>query len=160
MKILFIFIFFVNFMIAEDKKVEVTNSELKLIVELIKLNQDTVNKRFEDMQKHMDKRFEQVDKRFEQVDKRFDNIFTLLSIILTAMVAGFGIIITYLIKDRVIVNSVQKDLKVEVEKIDNSLKKKADKNVVEKIIEIIERLAKDDKDIQDILKKHHLSYQS
>ncbi len=145
---------FVSLGFADEQK-----SELRMIVELIKLNQETMNKRFEDMQKNMDKRFEQVDKRFEDMqkymDKRFDTIFIFLSFITTIILAA----IAYLIKDRKVVDIMAKDLKVEVERIDNSLKQKADKKIVEKLIEIIERLAKNNKDVQEMLKKHNLSYQ-
>jgi hypothetical protein len=153
-RVIFGFMLFVSLASADEQK-----SELRMIVELIKLNQETMNKRFEDMQKNMDKRFEQVDKRFEDMqknmDKRFDNIFIFLSFITTIILAA----IAYLIKDRKVVDIMAKDLKVEVERIDNSLKQKADKKIVEKLIEIIERLAKNNKDVQEMLKKHNLSYQ-
>lgn len=184
LRVFFVLIFIFNFSFAEDKKNEVSNSELRVIVELIKLNQEVMNKRFEemqkysdkrfeDMQRHMDKRFEAVDKRFETVDKRFedmrnymdkrfeavdkrfDTIFVFLSFITAILLAG----IAYLIKDRRVIEVIAKDLKVEVEKIDNSLESKADKKRLEEVIEVIEQLARNDIEVQEMLKKHHLSYQ-
>ena len=85
----------------------------------------------------------QMDKRFEQVDKRFDmNMYI--------MIAGFTIIMGYLLKERYLIKSeIQKELEPQ-------LIRKADKNILDKVIGIIEDMALKDKEIEELLTKHHL----
>ncbi len=84
-----------------------------------------------------------MDKRFESIDKRFD-------IILYIMIAGFTIIMGYLLKERYLI-------KKEIEKeLEPQLIRKADKNILDKVISIIEDMATKDKEIEELLKKHHL----
>jgi len=109
----------------------------------------------------MDKRFEQVDKRFEQVDKRFEENnrrFELMQQEINnrfdtqfyLIIAGFTLILGYLLKERTIISiKVKEELKPE-------LIKKADKNILDKVIAIIEEMAKKDKEVESMLEKHHL----
>ena len=102
----------------------------------------------------MDKRFEQMDKRFERVDKRFETMQTQMDkrfdMNMYIMIAGFTIIIGYLLKERYLIKSeIQKELEPQ-------LIRKADKNILDKVIGIIEDMALKDKEIEELLTKHHL----
>ena len=113
-----------------------TKDDIKLLIH-------QMDKRFEAIQTQMDKRFEQVDKRFEEVYKRLDvNMYI--------MIAGFTIIMGYLLKER---HSIKTEIQKEIEP---QLIRKADKNILDKIIAIIEDMATKDKEIEALLKKHHL----
>jgi tetrahydromethanopterin S-methyltransferase subunit G len=68
-----------------------TKDDIKLLIELIKSNQEQTNKRFEQIDKRfeqIDKRFEQVDKRFEQIDKRFTFMQSLIYILMGLVFAS------------------------------------------------------------------------
>ena len=104
-----------------------------------------MDKRFDAMQNSMDKRFEQVDKRFEQVDKRFEDMMSFMFLLATGT---FGLIGFSLWDRRTMINTAKRELEPE-------LIKKADKNMLDKVISIIEEMAKNDKIMQEILKKHN-----
>ena len=53
-----------------EEQQENSKSDLRALIETVKVGFEQVNKRFE----QVDKRFEQVDKRFEQMDKRFEDL--------------------------------------------------------------------------------------
>ena len=109
-----------------------TKDDIKLLIHQMDKRFEQVDKRFESIQNQMDKRFEQVDKRFESMDKRFD------------------VIMGYLLKERYLI-------KVEIQKeLEPQLIRKADKNILDKVISIIEDMATKDKEIEELLKKHHL----
>ena len=135
--ILTIFLLFTTtnlFAITEDTKV---------IIDLMNKQFEQVDKRFEDMQKQMDKRFEQVDKRFEDAHE--------LSMTIIYTIAGlFGFIIW---DRRTMINSAKKET---IKELEPELVKKADKNILNEIIAIIEEMAKKDKEVENILLKHHL----
>ena len=99
------------------------------------------------MNTSINKRFDDVNKRFEtmntSVNKRFDTMIYL-------MVAGFTLIMGYLLKERTTIKSeVRKELEPE-------LIKKADKTVLDRVIAIIEDIAKKDKSVEELLNKHNL----
>jgi len=128
------------------------SNDTKLLVELIKANKDLIRsetKANRDLiisyQKATDKRFDDVNKRFEDMNKRFDTIVYI-------MLGGFTLIMGYLLKER---NSIKQDIKAEIEP---ELIKKADKNILDKVIAIIEDMAKNDKEVEAMLHKHHLKF--
>ena len=134
-----------------------TKEDVKLIREDMKVIRDDMKVIREDMKVYMqqvDKRFEQVDKRFEDMkhysDKRFEEMNNKFYMLLTALVAGFTITMGYLLKER---NFIIKNVKTEIEP---ELLKKADKSLLEKVIVVIEEMAKNNKEVEDILAKHHL----
>ena len=150
-------IFTINsFAITEDTKV---------LIELIKSNQEinnkqfeAVNKRFEDMQKSMDKRFEDMqksmDKRFATVDKRFEDMNQRFNMMFYLMMAGFTLLFGYLLKER---KTISKEVKEDItENLEITLSQKADLNLVEKIIKILKKFATKNKDIENILMQHNL----
>jgi uncharacterized membrane protein SpoIIM required for sporulation len=98
----------------------------------------------------MDKRFEQVDKRFEQVDKHFEEAHQLSMTIIYIIIALFGFIMW---DRRSMMSATKKEV---VKELEPELVKKADKNILDKVVAIIEEMAKNDKEIEAILKKHHL----
>ena len=157
-KILFIFLITFNFLYANSDlatkgDVNSIKSELveirrdmrennRMLLEVIKTNQENTNKRFED-----------VNRRFDDVNKRFEFIQNLLALLTTAI---FGLI-GYMFWDR---KQTIKDAKEEFSKIvEDKLRDKADKNALEKVLDIIEEIAKKDENVREALKRHHLSYQ-
>lgn len=126
---------------------------------------DAMDKKFE----QMDKKFEQVDNRFEQMDKKFDKRFDLMQqqidrrfeqsdrrfdMLVYILVGGFTLIMGYLLKER---NSIKNEIQKEFEP---QLIKKADKNILDEVVSVIEEMAKNDKVMQNILKKHHFKIES
>ena len=109
--------------------IELIKSETKANRELIKVNQEATNKRFEDM------------------NSKFN-------MILTVMIAGFGLIMGYLIKER---GSIKVEIKKELEP---ELIKKADKDVLDKVIAVIEDMAMKDDEVKKLLSKHRLQLTS
>ncbi len=120
-----------------------TKDDIKLLIH-------QMDKRFEAMQNQMDKRFEQVDKRFEQVDKRFESMDKRFDVIMYIMIAGFTIIMSYLLKERYLIKTEV------IKELEPQLIRKADKNLLDKVIAIIEDMAVKDKEIEALLTKHHL----
>ena len=98
----------------------------------------------------MDKRFEQVDKRFEQVDSRFEESHQLSMTIIYIIIALFGFIVW---DRRGMMSATKKEM---IKEFEPELVKKADKNILDKVIAIIEEMAKKDKEIEHMLTKHHL----
>ncbi len=109
---------------------------------------DDVNKRFESMQKQMDRRFEDMQK---QMDRRATEAHDLSMNIIYAIASLFGFIIW---DRRTMINSAKKET---IRELEPELVKKADKNMLNEIIAIIEEMAKKDKEVEKILLKHHLS---
>ena len=130
MRVVFIFIFFSITLLASPQNA--TKDDIKILVHQI------------------DKRFEQVDKRFEQVDKRFEEMHQLSMTIIYIIVALFGFIIW---DRRSMMNITKKEV---IKELEPELLKKADKNMLDKVVAIIHDMAKKDKDIESILTKHHL----
>ena len=132
--LLFIFLFSI-FSFGEPA----TKDDIKLLIELIKNNQEQMNKRFEQVDKRfeqVDKRFEQMDKRFEQVDKRFDFIQSLIYMLM-GLVFASPFIAIYL--------KSKEDSKIR-EVIDS----------VKNIISTLRELAQDDDKIRKALKSSNL----
>ncbi len=155
-RVIFGVMLFVSLSFAEDEK-GATKADIKVLIELIKSNQEATNKRFEDIQKHTDKRFEDMqkymDKRFDDVNKRFEFMQSLMFALLAAI---FGLI-GYSIYDR---KKVIKDSRDEFEKIvEEKLVLKADKKALDMVFSIIDDLAKVDEKVRDIAKNHHFNYQ-
>jgi len=145
------------------------SQDTQVLIELIKANQksndkrfdsidkrfddvnkrfDDVNKRFESMQKQMDRRFEDMQK---QMDRRATEAHDLSMNIIYAIASLFGFIIW---DRRTMINSAKKET---IRELEPELVKKADKNILNEIIAIIEEMAKKDKEVEKILLKHHLS---
>ena len=159
MKIILLSIFITLTLFASPQPA--TKDDIKMLIHQMDKRFEQVDKRFEQVdkrlemiQKQMDKRFEQVDKRFEEnnrrfelmqqeINNRFDTQFYLI-------IAGFTLILGYLLKERTIISTKVK------EEIKPELIKKADKNILDKVIAIIEEMAKKDKEVESMLEKHHL----
>ena len=138
------------------------SQDTQVLIELIKANQksndkrfdsidkrfDDVNKRFESMQKQMDRRFEDMQKL---MDRRATEAHDLSMNIIYAIASLFGFIIW---DRRTMINSAKKET---IRELEPELVKKADKNILNEIIAIIEEMAKKDKEVEKILLKHHLS---
>lgn len=120
-----------------------------------------------DMQREMDKRFEGVDKRFESIDKRFEGInkqfestnkrIDDVNTYLVTMIIGIFSMIGFIWWDRrTMIDRAKVEVKQEVTaEFSEIIAKKADKNVVDKILDIFENLAKNDKEIEEVLRKHN-----
>jgi len=142
--ILTIFLLFTTtnlFAITEDTKV---------IIDLINKQFEQVDKRFEQVDKRFEDMQKQMDKRFEQVDKRFEDAHELSMTIIYTIAGLFGFIIW---DRRTMINSAKKET---IKELEPELVKKADKNILNEIIAIIEEMAKKDKEVENILLKHHL----
>lgn len=144
-----------------------TKDDIKALVELIKANQESTNKRFDDMNKRFDdinKRFEDNNKRFDDVNKRFDDInkhfdevntrFEEAHNLSMAIIAGIFGLIGFSLWDRRTMMSRTKEETIII--IEKELNQKADRNMLEKVISIIEDMAKKDESVREILARHHL----
>jgi exonuclease VII large subunit len=155
-----------------DKRLDKFDMRFEQVDKRFEQMNKNFDKRFEQMNRNFDKRFEQADKRFEsiqhnmdkrfdllvammrennrQIDKRFEDMNTKFYLITSIMIAGFGIVINFLMKERVnIKNDVLEDVKVEIEKKSNK---------VDKIVAIFEDLATRDEFIRETLERHNLKY--
>jgi tetrahydromethanopterin S-methyltransferase subunit G len=127
-----------------------SKDDIKMLVYHMDKRFEQVDKRFE----QVDKRFEQVDKRFElmqqQMDKRFEQVDKRFDTQLYLIIAGFTLIMGYLLKERSFIAKMVKD------ELKPELVKKADKNILDQVVAIIGEMAKQDKEVEAILTKHHL----
>jgi len=163
-KIIFILIFISSLLIAKDsdfatkedikmldKKIdtviELVKENNKVLIEMIKNNNENINKRFESV----DKRFEDMNKRFEDMNKRFEDMNDRFNELVLVMIAGFTLIFGYLLKERSIIANKVKD------EIEPEILKKADKSTLDKVIAILEDLAKKDKEVKQLFIKHGLT---
>ena len=136
-----------------DKRFEAMDKRFEDMNKRFELMQSSMDKRFEAMQNSMDKRFDDVNKRFDDVNKRFEDMNSKFNMIVTIMLAGFGLIMGYLIKER---NSIKKDVKDEIDReLEIKLTQKADINLVERVVNVLEEFAKRNQDIANVLKKHN-----
>jgi len=140
--------------VKEEVKAEVGALEKKMDAkfEAVDKRFEAVDKRFEMLQHNMDKRFEQMDKRFEQMDKRFDDQMSFLYLLTTIFTAFTGGVIGFALWDRrsIVDKSKQESLQEFKKEIANDISK------LDKIVQIIEELAKVDERVAKILEKHHL----
>ena len=120
-----------------------TTDDIKMLIHQMDKRFEQVDKRFDLMQK-------QIDKRFEQVDKRFEESHQLSMTIIYIIVALFGFIIW---DRRSMMSATKKEI---VKELEPELVKKADKNVLDRVIAIIQEMAIKDKNVEDMLTKHHL----
>ncbi|MEA2100030.1 MAG: hypothetical protein U9P72_07865 [Campylobacterota bacterium] len=122
------------------------SSDTKLLIELIKsetkVNRELIKSETKANRDLLNVYREESNKRFEQADKRFDTLVYLL-------VGGFTLIMGYLLKER---NSIKHEV---IRELEPQLIKKADKNILDEVVSVIEEMAKNDKVMQEILKKHH-----
>jgi len=113
------------------------------------LRQD-INKRFEQIDKRfeqIDKRFEQIDKRFEQINMRFETLQDLMIAIIGAFAAIVAVAIGFAIWDR---RTMIRPFESEVKEIDSRISD--DQNKIDRVIEVLRQLAKEDKRIEAILR--------
>ena len=94
---------------------------------------------------------QQMDKRFEQVDNQLSNQFYMI-------IAGFTLMLGYLLKERkYISNEVEEIVTPKIEnKVVEKIKAKTDKSFTQKIVTALEELAQRDEETRDLLKRHHL----
>jgi len=137
-----------------------TKDDIKALVELIKANQESTNKRFDDVNKRFEdsnKRFDDMNRRFDDVNKHFDEVNTRFEEahnLSMAIIAGiFGLIGFSLWDRRTMMSRTQEETIIIIEK---ELNQKADRNMLEKVISIIEDMAKKDESVREILARHHL----
>ena len=133
LRVIFILLFSFNIGFAKDDE-GATKADIKVLIELIKSNQENTNK------------------RFDNVNRRFEDMQSLMFALLASI---FGLI-GYSIYDR---KKVIKDSKDEFEKIvEERLIIKADKKALDKVVSIIEELAKVDKKVETILNSHNIFF--
>ena len=109
---------------------------------------EDMNKRFE----QIDKRFEQVDKRFEQVDKRFEQMFNFVWILATIFTAITAATIGFAVWDR---RTMVRPFESKVKQIEERIEG-IDKDTVSTIVRVLKEFAIMDVKMGDILKKFHL----
>ena len=130
--------------VAKETRIEMKENN-KLLIELIK-SETRANREL--LKAHIDesnRRFEQIDKRFELMQKQIDSKFNLT---MTLIVASFTLIMGYLLKER---SGIKKEVKEEIEP---ELLKKADKNLLDRVVAVIEEMAKKDESVKEIMLKH------
>ena len=125
---------------------EDNQNDVKMLVELIKANQEATNKRFDDV----NKRFDDVNKHFEEVNTRFEQAHNFSM----AIIAGVFGLIGFSLWDRRTMMSRTKQETIAI--IEKELSQKADKTVLERVVAIIEDMAKKDNEVKEILERHHL----
>ena len=139
---------------------EANQNDVKMLVELIKANQEATNKRFDDVNKRFDdvnKRFDDVNKRFDDVNKHFEEVntrFEQAHNLSMAIIAGVFGLIGFSLWDRRTMMSRTKQETIAI--IEKELSQKADKTVLERVVAIIEDMAKKDNEVKEILERHHL----
>ena len=126
---------------------ELIKSETKANREAIEANRDLIKSEAQANRALLQAYIKESNRRFEQADKRFDTQLYLL-------VAGFTLVMGYLLKERTV---IKKEILKEIEP---QLIRKADKNILDEIVSVIEEMAKNDKVMQAILKKHHFKITS
>ncbi len=137
-----------------------TKDDIKALVELIKANQESTNKRFDDVNKRFEdsnKRFDDMNRRFDDVNKHFDEVNTRFEEahnLSMAIIAGIFGLIGFSLWDRRTMMSRTKEETIII--IEKELNQKADRNMLEKVISIIEDMAKKDESVREILARHHL----
>ncbi|RUM30787.1 MAG: hypothetical protein DSY42_03900 [Aquifex sp.] len=116
-----------------------------------------VNKRITELREDMNKRFELVDKRFEQIDKRFEQINNELNRLVNIMVGIFAgqialvvAVIGFAWWDRRTI--IRKTKEETFEDMERELKPEKFK----KLLNALREKAKNDKELEAILKKHGL----
>jgi predicted transcriptional regulator len=123
---------------------EVTMKEFK---ESVEKRFEIVDKRIVELREDMNKRFEQIDKRLEQVDKRFEQMLTFLwilsAIFVTLTLGNIGF--AYWDR-RTIIKKATDDAVVRIEK----------EGKVTDLINAFRELARKDQNIADILRKFNL----
>ena len=127
-----------------------TKDDIKMLIHQMDKRFEQVDKRFEQSDKQLEMMKEQMNKRFEQVDKRFEESHQLSMTIIYIIIALFGFIIW---DRRSMMSATKKEI---IKELEPELVKKADKNVLDRVIAIIEEMAKEDKSVEEMLKKHHL----
>ena len=148
MKIILTFIFITISLFASSDNA--TKDDIKMLIHQMDKRFEQVDKRFEQVDKRLDLFQQQMDKRLEQIDKRFEETHDLSMTIISIIIALFGFIIW---DRRTMMNATKKEV---VQELELELVKKADKNVLDKVIGIIEDMAKKDKEVESLLEKHHL----
>ncbi len=116
-----------------------TKDDIKMLVELIKANQESTDKRFDDS-----------NKRFDDVNSRFEEAHNLSM----AIIAGVFGLIGFSLWDRRTMMSRTKEETIAI--IEKELSQKADRSTLEKVVSIIEDMAKKDESVREILARHHL----
>jgi hypothetical protein len=146
-------------LIFNTTNIYATSEDTKLLIELIKsetqANRDLIKAETKANRDLIIANQQSTDKRIKSIDKRLDTIMYIMGILFTATMTGFGIVINYLIKERKeITREVKEDLG---EKLELKLTKKADLELVENIITVLEKFGTKNPDIANILKKHNLN---
>lgn len=155
-----------------------TKDDIKMLITYMDKRFDDVNKRFDDsnkrfesIQHNMDKRFESIqhnmDKRFDDVNKRFESTNNLIY----ALMSLVSVIFTVIIWDRrsmmeSTVKQASENAKKMIEEQEKQrdeillkhLLKKADKDILNKIILSLKEIYKDNKESREIFAKHHIEF--
>ena len=140
LRVIFILVFSFNMGFSKNSGEEVsTKNDIRVLIELIKSNQEATNQRFDDVNRRFDdvnKRFDDVNNRFNDMNRRFEFIQNLVYLVITSIFSLVG----FIIWDR---KKMLDSAKVEFSTIvDEKLIAKADKKDLDKFFEIIEHLAK------------------
>ena len=156
-KIIFILIFISSLLIAKDsdfatkEDIKMLDKKIDTVIELVKENNKVLIEMIKNNNENINKRFESVDKRFEDMNKRFEDMNDRFNELVLVMIAGFTLIFGYLLKERSIIANKVKD------EIEPEILKKADKSTLDKVIAILEDLAKKDKEVKQLFIKHGLT---
>ena len=148
MKTILIFTFISMTLLASPENA--TKDDVKMLIHQMDKRFEQVDKRFEQVDKQLEIMRQESDKRFEQVDKRFEESHQLSMTIIYIIMALFGFIIW---DRRSMMNATKKEI---VKELEPELVKKANKDILDRIIAIIQEMAKKDKNVEAILEKHHL----
>jgi len=100
--------------------------------------------------KSIENRFEQIDNRFEQIQNQINNT----NQIMLGLMGGIFAMIGFMWWDRrTVISQAKEEIRVEIKE---NLASKADQSKLEKVFEILAELAQKDKNIRDVMEKHHL----
>lgn len=98
----------------------------------------------------IDNRFEQIDKRFEQIQAQINNTNQLM----LGLLGGIFAMIGFMWWDRrTVISQTKEEIRVEIRE---TISSKADQSKLEKVFDILAELAQKDKNIKEVMEKHHL----
>jgi len=133
-----------------DKRITELREDMNKRFELIDKRFEQIDKRFEELRDDINKRFELMDKRFEQIDKRFEQLYTFLWIITGIFTTLTASVIAFAWWDRRTI--IRKTKEETFEDMERELKPEKFK----KLLNVLREKAKNDKELEAILKKYGL----
>jgi Flp pilus assembly protein TadB len=136
-----------------DQRLKVTNEMIyQKLIEIERRVVEIEKKQavFEERFKQIDKRFEDIDKRFEDMNKRFDQLYTFLWIITGIFTTIMVVVIGFAYWDR---RTMIREAKRQVY---DDMERELKPEKFRKVLSALRELAKNDKKVEEILRREGL----